>query len=146
MSLGINSFQFGEFTLDSSERILFRNGRPVALTPKAFSLLVTLLESRGHLVEKEHLMEAVWAGSFVEQGNLTFTINQLRKALGDNSQNPRFIETVPRRGYRFIAGASTNLEQDGIANRTCRLRQYMGQIGKHHANGVQGSLLSALHY
>ncbi|HQX55495.1 MAG TPA: winged helix-turn-helix domain-containing protein [Pyrinomonadaceae bacterium] len=118
MSLGINSFQFGEFTLDSSERILFRNGRPVALTPKAFSLLVTLLESRGHLVEKEHLMEAVWAGSFVEQGNLTFTINQLRKALGDNSQNPRFIETVPRRGYRFIAGASTNLEQDGIANRT----------------------------
>ncbi len=103
MSLKTQSFQFGDFDLDLEERVLFCNETPVSITPKAFLLLQTLIERRGHLVEKQELMTAVWADSFVEQGNLTFTVNLLRKVLGDSSKEPQFIETVPRRGYRFIA-------------------------------------------
>ena len=105
MSLKTHSFKFGDYFLDGLEKVLFRSGKPVSITPKAFLLLQTLVEKQGHLVEKEQLMQAVWADSFVEQGNLSFTINLLRKALGDDSHDPRFIETVPRRGYRFIAEA-----------------------------------------
>lgn len=97
------SFQFGEFLLDMEEMVLLRNQKPLAITPKAFLLLKTLVKNRGHIVEKEQLMKAVWPDSFVEEGNLTFTVNLLRKALSDDKQHPVFIETVPRRGYRFIA-------------------------------------------
>ena len=103
MSLETHSFRFLEFDLDPSEKVLRREGVPVSLTPKAFLLLQTLIENHGRIVEREQIMAAVWAGSFVEDGNLTFTVNLLRKALGDNRLQPRFIETVPRRGYRFIA-------------------------------------------
>lgn len=116
MSLKTNSFQFGDYLLDAQEKVLFRDGKPVPVTPKAFLLLQTLVERRGRLVEKEQLMEAVWADSFVEQGNLSFTINLLRKVLGDDSHNPRFIETVPRRGYRFIAEVTEISYRNG-ANR-----------------------------
>ncbi len=95
-------FEFGEFTLDAREKVLCRNGKPLSVTPKAINLLVVLLENHGHLVEKKDLMNTVWAGNFVEEGNITFTIGLLRKALGDDAQSPHFIETVPRRGYRFI--------------------------------------------
>ncbi len=108
MSLEINSFEFDDFVLDGREKVLFRNDKPVSITPKAFQLLQVLVENHGHLVEKSDLMKAVWQDSFVEDGNLTFTIRLLRKALGDSSQNSRFIETVPRRGYRFIADVKKN--------------------------------------
>ena len=103
MSLEINRFEFEEFILDNKEKILLRNGQPLPLTPKAFQLLRVLLENHGRLVKKEDLMSAVWAENFVEEGNLTFTIRLLRKALEDNRQNPRFIKTVPLHGYKFIA-------------------------------------------
>jgi len=106
MSLEPQQFAFGEFVLDTDEKVLLRNGEPVPITPKAFQLLLKLVENRGHLVEKSVLMDSVWAGSFVEESNLTFTMRQLRKFLGDDKQHPRFIETVPRRGYRFIAPIS----------------------------------------
>lgn len=103
MLLETHSFEFGEFRLEAKEKVLLRDGKPVSITPKAFQLLLALVENHGRLVQKEELMQAVWADSFVEDGNLTFTIRVLRKALGDDTQKPRFIETVPRRGYRFIA-------------------------------------------
>ena len=112
MSLKTRSFQFGDHILDLEEKVLFCNDKPVPITPKAFLLLQTLVEKQGHLVEKEQLMAAVWADSFVEQGNLSFTINLLRKALGDDSHDPRFIETVPRRGYRFIAAITEHHRLD----------------------------------
>lgn len=96
-------FEFGEFLLDTKEKVLYREGKPVSITPKTFQLLAALVANHGRLVEKEELMRMVWADSFVEAGNLAFTMRLLRKALGDDTQNPRFIETVPRRGYRFIA-------------------------------------------
>ncbi len=103
MSLETKSFEFGEFLLDAREKVLLCHGKPLSITPKAFQLLHLLVENHGHLVERNELLNTVWADSFVEEGNLTFTIRLLRKALNDSKQNPRFIETVPKRGYRFIA-------------------------------------------
>lgn len=102
MLLETRSFEFGEFTLDAREKVLSRGGKPLSVTPKAINLLLILLENHGHLVERNDLMRAVWADSFVEEANITFTVGLLRKAFEDDAQNPRFIETVPRRGYRFI--------------------------------------------
>lgn len=102
MSLKTNSFEFDEFRLDADENILFRHGEPIPITPKAFQLLFVLLKKHGHPVKKKDLMREVWADSFVEEGNLTFTVNLLRKVLGDEKQHPRFIETIPKVGYRFI--------------------------------------------
>ncbi len=103
MLLKTNSFEFEEFVLNVDERTLLRNEEPLSITPKAFHLLQVLLENQGRLVKKEELMQMVWAENFVEEGNLTFTIRLLRKALQDDAQNPRFIKTVPLHGYKFIA-------------------------------------------
>ncbi len=92
-------YEFGAFRLDASERTLWRDGLLVPLTPKAFETLAILVEHRGKLLEKEALLSAVWPDSFVEEGNLAVQISLLRKTLGEEG----FIETVPRRGYRFVA-------------------------------------------
>jgi Tol biopolymer transport system component/DNA-binding winged helix-turn-helix (wHTH) protein len=103
-SLNDNYFyEFGEFRLDMRQRVLFRGEKPVSLTPKVWDTLAYLVANHNRLIEKNELMNAVWADSFVEEGNLTHNIRVLRKTLGDDAQNPFFIETVPRRGYRFIA-------------------------------------------
>ena len=96
-------YEFGPFCLDPVEHTLFREGRPIPLRPKVFDLLLVLVENRGHLLDKEQLMSAVWAEQFVEEGNLNKNISMLRQALGESDSGPRFIETVPKRGYRFIA-------------------------------------------
>lgn len=96
-------YVFANFRLDVSEKILLHEGNPVPLTPKVFDTLKVLLENAGHLLEKDELIQKIWQDRFVEESNLTFNIKMLRRALGDNAAHPRFIETVPRRGYRFIA-------------------------------------------
>jgi DNA-binding winged helix-turn-helix (wHTH) protein/tetratricopeptide (TPR) repeat protein len=97
-----NFFEFGGFRLDARERLLLNQGETVSLTPKAFDMLVTLVENSGHLVEKSELMRTLWPDSFVEEGSLAQNVSLLRKALGEN-ESRKFIETVPRRGYRFVA-------------------------------------------
>ncbi len=96
-------YEFGDFRFDAERNVLMRFGKPVSITPKTLELLSALVENHGQIVEKERLMAEVWAGTFVEESNLTFNIRQLRKTLGDDAREPTFIETVPRRGYRFIA-------------------------------------------
>jgi DNA-binding winged helix-turn-helix (wHTH) protein/TolB-like protein/Flp pilus assembly protein TadD len=96
-------YEFGPFQLDPPERLLRRDGLPVAMTPKAFDMLVVLVERCGHLVEKNELLKTVWHGSFVEEGNLSVTVSFLRKALNDDRGEHRYIETVSKRGYRFVA-------------------------------------------
>ncbi len=100
-------YQFGEFHLDTNRFVLLRRGQPVPLTPKLFDVLLVLVESSGNLVLKEELLERVWKDSFVEEGNLNRHISSLRKALRESSVKPRFIETVPRRGFRFKAAVTT---------------------------------------
>ena len=96
-------FEFEGYHLDPSEHRLLKNGQVIPLMPKAFETLRLLVENAGHLLEKERLMETVWADAFVEEGNLAYTIRLLRKTLGDDATSPSFIENIPRRGYRFIA-------------------------------------------
>ena len=106
-------YEFGSFLLDPAERSLLQDGKPVPLTPKVFDLLLLLVESSGRLLEKEDLMRSLWQDSFVEEGNLSFNISTLRKALGEDPKNRRYIETIPKRGYRFIANVR-RIEQELI--------------------------------
>ena len=99
-------YEFGRFRLKSDERVLLREEELVPLTPKAFDILLTLLENDGRIVRKDDLMKKVWPNTFVEEGNLTQNVSLLRKALGESANGPQFIETVPRRGYRFVAPVS----------------------------------------
>lgn len=104
MASGRPVYKFGPFRLDAGKRVLLCDGHAVPLTSKALDILLALVESHGELVEKGALFRRVWPDTFVEEGNLTFNIHLLRKALGDDRSNGnRFIETVPRRGYRFVA-------------------------------------------
>src|SRR4029450_5113362 len=97
------TYSFGEFTLDARERRLLADGRVVQVPPKAFDLLVTLVERAGRLVTKQDLLDAVWPDAHVEEGILAVHVSNLRKSLGDAGPDHRFIETVSRTGYRFRA-------------------------------------------
>ena len=96
-------YEFGDFRLDASERLLSRRGATVPLTPKAVDLLLALVEQPGRLLDKEILLKTVWPDTFVEENNLADNIFKLRRVLGDGEHGSRFIETVPKRGYRFVA-------------------------------------------
>src|SRR5215471_18494405 len=112
MSNRINKiYEFGDFQLDPVERLLLRQGNPVSLTPKAFDTLLALVQQSGHVLEKDELLKQVWADTVVEEVNLARNIWTLRKALGDGNGEHRYIETVPKVGYRFVAPV-TELEGD----------------------------------
>jgi DNA-binding winged helix-turn-helix (wHTH) protein/TolB-like protein/tetratricopeptide (TPR) repeat protein len=96
-------YTFGPFELDTEEQVLRRDGQPLPLKPKVFDLLVVLVENSGRVVCKDELMKQVWGGTFVEEGNLAVSVVKLRQALGESHNERRYIETVPRRGYRFVA-------------------------------------------
>lgn len=95
-------YEFDIFLLDAQERLLFRDGEPLDLTPKVFDILLELVQHRGRVVEKKELMEKVWPDSYVEESNLTQHISTLRKKLAHPSDRERYIMTVPGRGYRFL--------------------------------------------
>src|SRR5580704_6629831 len=96
------AFKFGPFVVDPGERLLLRHGEAVPLTSKAFDTLLVLLNRHGHLVDKSELMRVVWDNAFVEEGNITVAVSTLRKALGDEGRNHSYIQTIAKRGYRFI--------------------------------------------
>lgn len=111
------TYEFGRFRLNSAERVLLRDGEPVSLTPKVFDILVVLVENGGRVVEKDDLMKRVWPNTFVEEGNLTQNISLLRKALGETPNGVQFVETVPRRGYRFVGAVRVkNPELAGVSD------------------------------
>jgi DNA-binding winged helix-turn-helix (wHTH) protein len=99
-------YTFGRFYLDTRERVLLCDGNAVPITLKAFNILFVLVQSSGHIVEKDELMKQVWPNAFVEEANLTQHIYKLRKILGSKADGRQYIETVPRRGYRFTAATS----------------------------------------
>lgn len=108
-------YEFGDFHLDTEERLLLRDGEVVPLTPKAFDVLLALVEQPGHLLEKETLLKTVWPDSFVEENNLADNISKLRKALGENGQ--KFIETIPKRGYRFVAEVRETKQEAPVSDK-----------------------------
>lgn len=116
MSLAIKSFyEFGPFVLDPEERVLLRDGEPVQMTPKVFDTLLLLIQNQGRTVSKEEMLDTLWRDSFVEESNLTFNIRKLRQALGDERSSPTYIETVPKRGYRFKFEVREILQEISIA-------------------------------
>jgi eukaryotic-like serine/threonine-protein kinase len=105
-------YDFGKFRLDPREHLFLCEGKPVLLSPKSFEILVALIQSNGRLLTKDELMQQVWPDSFVEEANLTVNISALRKVLGEAPGGQRYIETVPKRGYRFVAPV-TERQEDG---------------------------------
>ncbi|MBI4904414.1 MAG: winged helix-turn-helix domain-containing protein [Acidobacteria bacterium] len=97
------TYEFGHFRLESGERRLFRDGQPVPLTPKLFDTLQLLVENRGHVIEKTEFFERLWPGIHVDEANLARNISDLRKMLRNGDGGESYIETVPKRGYRFLA-------------------------------------------
>jgi TolB-like protein/DNA-binding winged helix-turn-helix (wHTH) protein/Tfp pilus assembly protein PilF len=115
---GSGRYRFGQFVLDTRRRTLSRGDSPVFLTPKAFDVLIFLVQNPNRLVTKEELLQAVWGNTFVEEGNLTQYISHLRKALGDNSEDTRLIVTIARKGYQFTANVVAVAELGDISKRT----------------------------
>ncbi len=105
-------YEFNEFRFDPVKRLLWRGGEPVHLLPKACELLHVLVAERGRVLEKDELLTRVWPDTIVEEANLSVTMSALRKALGESAQEHRFIVTIPRRGYRFIAEVSESADAE----------------------------------
>ena len=104
MSLKIRHiYEFGSFRLEPAEHSLLREEQTVSIAPKAFELLVFLVQNPGRLASKDQIMQAIWPGCFVEEANLTVCVSALRKALGERDGDIRYIETIPKKGYRFTA-------------------------------------------
>ena len=97
------TYQFGEFHLDAENFLLLRNNETVQLPIKAVQILLALVEADGRVVKKEEILERVWADTFIEESNLSHHVAALRRALGEEKNSKKFIETIPRRGYRFVA-------------------------------------------
>jgi DNA-binding winged helix-turn-helix (wHTH) protein len=97
------SYEFGAFRLEPATRRLLREGEALPLTPKAFDTLLLLVQNRERVMEKEELLRRIWPDAVVEESNLAQNVFTLRKTLGDSPEGARFIATVPRRGYRFVA-------------------------------------------
>ena len=135
-------YQFGSFSLDEMEHQLLRHGEPVRLAPKAFDVLLVLIQNRGCLVTKEKLLEEVWPDAFVEEANLSVHIANLRKTLDDGKC--QCIETVPKRGYRFVAPVSERTE---VLNSVAVLpfnNEGCGLAGDYLSTGLMESITNQL--
>src|SRR4029453_6162851 len=106
------SYEFGPFRLDAAEYTLARDGQIIPLTPKVFETLLVLVENSGHVVDKAELYKQVWQDAFVEETNLTKNVSILRKILGEGDGERSFIETVPKRGYLFVAPVRKSGSED----------------------------------
>ena len=113
-------YEFGAYRLDVQGGMLFREGDRVALPPKAAELLVALVQAGGRVLTREQLLQQLWPDTVVEEGSLTSHISVLRKALGEGPHGQGFIETIPKRGYRFVAPAERPGSEapDSAAKRT----------------------------
>lgn len=122
MEHGNNLHLFGPFRLDADEQVLLRAGRRVPLPAKTVSTLIVLLRNRGRVVEKADFMKEVWPDEFVEEGNIAQHIFRLRQAFGETPDHPQYIETVPRRGYRFL-GSVKEIHNASVSTEVALLSQ-----------------------
>lgn len=116
MSQGSAIYAFDSFRLDQDQRVLWNNDQRVPLTAKAFQTLVVLIENRDRIVEKSELMKAVWPDTYTEESNLAHQILAVRKALGEFGNGKEYIETIARRGYRFVGNVRT-VEEESPAHK-----------------------------
>src|SRR5437763_12379300 len=109
-------YVFGPFSLNVRERLLLRGPEVIPLSPKVFDTLVVLVENAGHALSKDELLNKLWPDSFVEESSLTQNVSILRKALGEDPARPQYIETIPKRGYRFIADVEEHDESETVTD------------------------------
>ncbi len=143
------AFHFDEFALDVGERRLLRGTETVRLSPKAYDVLVVLVRQSGRLVTKDELLAQVWPESFVEEGILNVHVAALRKALGDDTRPPAYIETVVRSGYRFIAAVRFDSGDDkpfapSAVARPVELYELVGRGRSHLLSGSHLELPAAM--
>jgi pimeloyl-ACP methyl ester carboxylesterase/DNA-binding winged helix-turn-helix (wHTH) protein len=128
--LAEDTFEFGGFRLEAVERILSRRGQMIALPPKIFDTLLLLVQNAGHVVSKEKMLAVIWEDSFVEENNLAQNISTLRRVLGETAER-KFIETVPKFGYRFVADVAapgrSNVRSEEFSR--TRARVYFQELG-----------------
>jgi len=128
-------YKFGRFSLDTGRHLLLSNGVPLQLREKVFDTLVILVEAEGAVVSKEEFMEKIWPDAFVEENSLNRNISELRKALSSGGEDAPYIETIPKRGYRFAApvevldGARTQSPIDVPETKTRRLPDALRRLG-----------------
>jgi DNA-binding winged helix-turn-helix (wHTH) protein len=134
-------YEFGPFRLETNERILLRAGQLVPLTPKAFETLLALVESGGRILDKEDLLRKIWPDTFVEEVSLAKNVSILRKILGEDFAH-HYIETIPRRGYRFVAEVREIWEQS--SEQTNGQNGVTGQNGTPRQKGQTGQPESEL--
>jgi DNA-binding winged helix-turn-helix (wHTH) protein/Tfp pilus assembly protein PilF len=146
-------YRFGPFVVDVSQRLLFRKDKIVPLTPKGFELLLLLLERGGRVVEREELMRVVWPNVFVEEANLTQNIFALRKQLSDESELSEYIQTVPKRGYRFnpdlldresYTDQSVQAAKSAEANLSLAIMPFINETGEPEAEYLCDGLTESL--
>src|SRR5258708_2711382 len=116
-------YDFGPFRVNATERLLQQGEETISLTPKVFDTLLVLVENSGHVLTKDHLIRTLWADSFVEESSLTQNISLLRRALGEAGDGRSYIETIPKRGYRFTAEVREHEDPGGeivVQERTAR--------------------------
>src|SRR5262245_15268569 len=116
MSLKPQSFfEFGEFRLDARQRVLCAADRSeIALAPKVFETLLVLVENHSVILDKDYLLKRIWPDAFVEEGSLARNISILRRALGESPDDQRYIQTIPKRGYRFVARVKIIPDDRGV--------------------------------
>src|SRR5882672_5699628 len=100
------SYEFGPFRVDERERQLLRDGQVVRLRPRVFDILLVLVQNSGHILSKDEVMKLVWSDTTVEEGNIARNISTLRNVLGERPRDHQYIETIPWRGYRFVANVA----------------------------------------
>ncbi len=148
MPLAKNQFyQFGSFRLDPAKRLLLRGRKPVSLMPKAFDMLLVLVENHDRMVGKEELMKILWPDRFVEEANLAQNVAVLRKALGDTPDQHRYILTIPGRGYRFAAKVSEDIETeetDLVLERHSRSRVVVQEFTSETTSGAANTFATGL--
>ena len=137
------SYEFGAFRLDAGERMLLRDGKPVQVAPKVFDTLLALVENSGRLVDKDELMTRLWPDTFVEEATLARNISDLRKALGESSGDYKYIDTVPKSGYRFVAKVSQLADEapELIIQRHIRSRVVIEEETDSHPSGSSIAVL-----
>lgn len=109
---GIIAYRFDNYELSISRRTLTRGGEPVPIVPKAFEVLITLIEGRDHVIEKDEIFLKVWDGQIIDENNLNQKISIIRKALNERNSGKKYILTIPGHGYRFTADVEEVLERD----------------------------------
>jgi DNA-binding winged helix-turn-helix (wHTH) protein/TolB-like protein len=134
-------YEFGPFRLDLAERILLRDGEHIPLTPKAYETLLALVENSGRILDKEELLNRVWPDTFIEEATLAKNVSTLRKALGEWDGGREYIETIPKRGYRFVAGVK---KSGGEAPALLvRERTRLRVVAEEEEDGAQSDIAAA---